>query len=233
MEYCGSCGATVGDQAEFCGSCGSRVQHQAVPPPTLSPAGLPPTLPVGPPPPLPPRGVPSYATPPPRKSRVGRMALVVLVVVIVVAAVVVVALPGLLSTALSPPVAVYNRPTPSSTDTPQSTIPLTAAGRTRIDLVTNTFSNAVDALGTYDEGIFIEVTRFTSSEGASAYLNSILSDFEGRSGSRTSVSAADRHWFAFTGSAESIFTWRKGIWVFVVFAESESLRNQVASEFPY
>jgi len=233
VEYCGSCGTAVGDKAEFCGSCGARVQHQAVPPPTLSPAGLPPTLPVGPPPPLPPMGVPSYATPPPRKSRAGRIALVVLVVVIVVAAVAVVALRGLLSTALSPPVAVYSRPTPSSTDTPESIIPGTAAGRTRIDLQTNTFSNAVDALGTYDGDIFIEVTRFVSSGDASSYLNSILSDFEGQSGSRTSVSAADQHWFAFTGSGESIFTWRKGIWVFVVIAPSESLRNQVANELQY
>jgi len=232
VEYCGSCGAAVGDQAEFCGSCGARVQRQAAPLLTPSPAGLPPTLPVGPPPPLPPMGLPSYATPP-RKSRTGRIALVVLVVVIVVAAVVVVALRGLLSTALSPPVAVYSRPTPSSTDTPESIIPGTAAGRTRIDLQTNTFSNAVDALGTYDGDIFIEVTRFVSSGDASSYLNSILSDFEGQSGSRTSVSAADQHWFAFSGSGESIFTWRKGIWVFVVIAPSESLRNQVASELPY
>ena len=234
VEYCESCGAAVGDQAAFCGSCGARVQHQAAPPPTPSPAGRPPTLPAGGPPPLPPMELPSYAMPPPRKSRTGRIGLVVvLVVVIVVAAVVVVAFRGLFSAALSPPVAVYNRPTPSSTDTPESTIPLTAAGRTRIDLVTNAYSNAVDAIGTYDGDIFIEVTRFVSSGEASSYVNEYLSVVEGRSGSRTSVSGADQHWFAFTGSGESIFTWRKGIWVFVVIAPSESLRNQVASEFSY
>ena len=233
MEYCASCGTAVGDKAEFCGSCGARVQHQSAPPPTPSPAGRPPTLPAGGPPPPPPMGLPPYATPPPRKFRAGRIALVIVVVVIVVGAVVFVALSGLLSTALSPPVAVYNRPTPSSTDTSESMIPQTAAGGTRIDLATNTYSNAVDVIGTYDGDISIEVTRFTSSADASSYVNSFLSNIEGRSGSRTSVSTADQHWFAFTGSGESIFTWRKGIWVFTVFAPSESVRNQVASEFPY
>jgi len=233
MEYCASCGTAVGDRAEFCGSCGARVQHQSAPPPTPSPAGRPPTLPEGGPPPPPPMGLPPYATPPPRKSRTGLIALVIVVVVIVVGAVVFVALSGLLSTALSPPVAVYARPTPSSTDTPESTVPLTAAGRTRLNLVTNTYSNAVDAIGTYDGDIFIEVTRFVSSGEASSYVNEYLSAVEALSGSRTSVSGADQHWFVFTGSVESIFTWRKGIWVFTVIAPSESLRNQVASELPY
>ncbi|MCJ2531919.1 MAG: hypothetical protein LN413_06430, partial [Candidatus Thermoplasmatota archaeon] len=150
---------------------------------------------------------------------------------VIVAVVVIVAIfvGSLLLGAFNPPVDVYARPTPSTTESPSDLFPNQVAG---YDLLSSN-SDASTAIGDYGGGIQIQIARFASSGAASSELDAGISFWEDRSGSMTSVNAGEQHWFTFTGDGTSVFAWRKGVWVFVVFAPDAALRNQVAGELAF
>ena len=160
---------------------------------------------------------------------VSRKLLIAISIAVVVVAVVAVGLWMLLG--LEPPVDVYARATPSSTAEPESLLPSSVAGMARIDMETNDYTDAVDAVGIYEGDIRIEITRFDLVGDATGYVDDLYEDLSG--GSMAHVSTGDQHWFTHSVSAQSVFVWRKGIWVFEVSAPTETLRNNVVEELNF
>lgn len=128
-----------------------------------------------------------------------------------------------------PPVDVYARPTPSISVNPMSEdlVPLLVEGYGLLDIKGTEFTNRISATYDYEGEIQIIISKCTSSGAASSYLDYGISYWEDYDGSHMSVDAGEQHWFTFTGSWTSVFAWRKGVWVFIVFAPTETLRNQV------
>ncbi|MEE9181092.1 MAG: hypothetical protein V3U33_00790 [candidate division NC10 bacterium] len=129
----------------------------------------------------------------------------------------------------SPPVDVYARPTPSITESPSDLLPSQVAG---FDLLSSN-SDASIAIGDYGGGIQIQIAKYASSGAATTELDAGILIWGSRSGSMTSVNAGEQHWFTHTESGQSVFAWRKDVWVFIVFAPDEALRNQVAGELAF
>ncbi|MFQ5934321.1 MAG: hypothetical protein ACE5KI_06735 [Dehalococcoidia bacterium] len=159
--------------------------------------------------------------------------LIILIVVVVAVVAIVAIFAVLFLGAFSPPVDVYARPTPSISENPVDLLPGQVAGNALLNVGENTFANGIGALGSYEGGIEIQIERFSSSGAAASDLNAIIAFLESQSGSMTSVNLGEQHWFTFNADGASIFGWRKGAWVFVVFAPNEALRNQVAQELPF
>lgn len=160
-------------------------------------------------------------------SRKLLIAISIVVVVVVVAAVGLWTLLG----GLKPPVDVYARATPSSTAEPASLLPSSVAGMTRTDMETHEYADAVDAVGIYEGDIRIEIIRFNLVGSAIGYVDDLYEGLSG--GSMTYVSTGDQHWFTHTVSDQSVFVWRKGIWVFEVSAPTKTLRNNVVEELNF
>ncbi len=154
-----------------------------------------------------------------------------LLVGVIVAAVVIVAIFAvpLFLGAFNPPVDVYARPTPSITESPSDLLPNQVAG---FDLLSSN-SDASTAIGDYGGGIQIQIAKYASSGAAATELDAGILIWGDQAGSMTSVKAGEQHWFTFTGGGQSVFAWRKDVWVFIVFADDEALRNQVAGELPF
>jgi hypothetical protein len=136
---------------------------------------------------------------------------------------------------IKPPVDVYARPTPAISVDPMSEdlFPLLVKGYSLLDIKGTKYADRISVTGDYEGGIQIIISKCTSSGAASSYLNQGLSYWEDRSGSCKSVDASEQHWFTFTGGGTSVFAWRKGVWVFVVFAPTETLRNQIVEEMSF
>jgi hypothetical protein len=134
---------------------------------------------------------------------------------------------------IEPPVDVYARPTPSMSVNPDTLLPMTIEGCGCLDIKGAKYTDRISATADYERGIQIIISRCTSSSAASAYLDSGLAYWEDQSGSLASVDSGEQHWFTFTGSGTSVFAWRKGVWVFVVFAPTETLRNQVVESLSF
>lgn len=149
--------------------------------------------------------------------------------------------------AFQPPVDVYSTPTPSSHTgarvRPASLLPVSVAGMTRTVLETNRDEDAMDAVGTYQGAIRIKISRFDSHWDArdrmkhrtNAIFNNdqcyyltapflVVANFYETGGFR--VRSYNRDWFIKTESGQSMFVWRKGEWVFEVYAPTESLRDE-------
>ncbi|MFQ5919182.1 MAG: hypothetical protein ACE5I4_03940 [Thermoplasmata archaeon] len=161
--------------------------------------------------------------------------LVILVVAIVaIVAIVAVFLVPLLLGGFGPPVDVYARPTPSTSASPESLLPgQVAGGNQLLSVVTDQGSGWVDAIGTYEGNIEIEITLWTFSGDATAYLSGTAEFWRDRSGSTTSAQAGEVHWFTHNESGLSIFGWRKDVWTFEVYAPNATMRNQVVEELPF
>lgn len=155
--------------------------------------------------------------------------LFLLGVIVAIVAIVAIFVVPLLLGGISPPVDVYARPTPSTTESPSDLLPNQVAG---FDLLSSN-SDASIAIGDYGGGIQIQIARFASSGAASSELDAGISFWEARSGSMTSVNVGEQHWFTATGGGTTVFGWQKGVWIFLVFAPNEALRNQVAEELPF
>ncbi len=159
--------------------------------------------------------------------------LLIAISIVVVAVVVVVAVAVGLWTlmGLKPPVDVYARATPSSTAEPESLLPSYVAGMTCTDMEPHEYAACVDAVGIYEGDIRIEITRFNLVGNAIGYVDGLYEDLSG--GSMAYVSTGDKHWFTHTVSDQSVFVWRKGMWVFEVSAPTKTLRNNVVEELNF
>ncbi len=162
-----------------------------------------------------------------------RKLIILVVAVVAIVAIVAVFVVPLLLGGFNPPVDVYARPTPSISQSPLDLLPNQVAGFDLFDFTTEEFTDAVDAIGFYDGDIVIEITRFFSTGSASGYMDNSVSFYQARSGSTTSVETGDQDWYVHAESGQSIFGWRKSVWVFEVTAPSEGLRNQVLEELPF
>lgn len=162
--------------------------------------------------------------------------IVVIGVVIVVVAVVSVALWIFLGGlgGVGPPVDVYARPIPSLTTDPASLLPLSVAGMTRTNVTTDEYAGTLEAGGIYEEDVLIGITRFKTAGDAITYVEN---GYESLSGDTTARVYSDydlgEHWFTQTVSDESLFVWRRGLWVFEVYAPTEAIRNEVVQELDF
>ncbi len=161
-----------------------------------------------------------------------KLIILVVGVVAVVAVVAVLVVPLLLGD-FGPPVDVYARPTPSISEEPEDLLPLEVAGFNLIIGDISLLSWGKRADGHYEGGILIEILRFSTSAGAAARMDEGISAMENSTLSFASGNESEEHWFATTGSGLSAFTWRKGVWIFLVRAPNEALRNQVVEELPF
>ena len=161
--------------------------------------------------------------------------LIILVVgVVAIVAILAVFVVPLLLGGFNPPVDVYAKPTPLISESPSDLLPLEVAGFFLLDISGQKFGDgSAIATGDYEGGIQIQIARHASVGDASASIDAGISFWEDRSSSMTSVSAGEQHWFAAVGGGTTVFGWQKGVWVFLVFAPNEALRNQVAGELPF
>ncbi|MEE9164625.1 MAG: hypothetical protein V3U17_07550 [Thermoplasmata archaeon] len=152
-----------------------------------------------------------------------------LLVGVIVAVVVIVAVfvGSLLLGAFGPPVDVFSRPTPPTSESPESLLPQFVVGNALFEVVTDQGSGWVDAIGTYDGGIEIEITLWSSSGNAASYLDGVAEFWRDSSGSTVSQQIGEVHWFTHNEGGLSIFGWRKGVWTFEIYAPDETMRNQV------
>jgi hypothetical protein len=133
--------------------------------------------------------------------------------------------------AVKPPVDVYAKGTPSSTVDPESLLPTSVAGITCTDVETNEYTGGVDAIGIYEGGVRIEITKAYYASDASDYVDYL---YEGLSGGKSSyVTSSDEHWYTCRQSGEYTFVWRKGVWIFEVSAPTETLRDEVVEGLNY
>jgi hypothetical protein len=130
-----------------------------------------------------------------------------------------------------PPVDVYVKSTPSSTADPESLLPTSVVGNSRTDLETNTYAYCVDAIGTYERNVRIEITRFNYVSDASDYVDLLYEELSGSK--KHKINTGKVHWCTVKGSERCFFIWRKGIWIFEVSAPTESLRNEVIEGLNY
>lgn len=127
-----------------------------------------------------------------------------------------------------PPVGVYSRPTPALTTDPASLLPVSVAGMTRINVEANEYEYYVDAVGTYQGDIQIEITRFISVEDAWGYINYLYDGLMGTGvwlEGEGVMTTGDKCWFIRTVSDQSVIVWRKDVWVFEVYAPTSTLRD--------
>jgi hypothetical protein len=158
-------------------------------------------------------------------------------VVIAVVAVVAVALWVFLG-GLNPPVDVYARSTPPISESPFDLLPESVANSVCEQVQEETSADSIGVVGFYfgdffEGEIVIGIYRFSSSGAASSYLDEAASIWRDRSGSTMSQEIGEVHWCTHTESGWSIFGWRKGVWLFLVTAPTETLRNQVVEELSF
>ncbi len=160
-----------------------------------------------------------------------KLVILVVGVVAVVAIVAVLLVPLLFGFG---PFNVYARPTPSISEEPLDLLPNRVAG---FDLISTDLSNPPGALkgalGIYDGGITVAAARWSSPGAAAAQLEIFKMTFEDGADSFASASVGEQHWFTATSPEGSVFLWRKGVWLFLVQAPDEALRNQVVEELPF
>ena len=162
-----------------------------------------------------------------------KLIILVVAVVAIVAIVAVFAVPLLLG-AFGPPVDVYARPTPSVSEEPEDLLPNQVAGFDFIAAELSTFSDGgKGALGGYGGGIAIGISRYNSVSFATAQMDLLQISFEDGASSFASADVGEQHWFTATEGGQSTFAWRKGLWIFAVFAPDAALVNQVAGELPF
>jgi hypothetical protein len=87
--------------------------------------------------------------------------------------------------------------------------------------------------GDFEGDVSITIYRFSSSEAASSTLDEAASFAEDRSGSTVSQQNGEVHWLTHTESEMSVFMWRKDVWLFIVYAPTETLRNQAVEDLSY
>jgi hypothetical protein len=132
---------------------------------------------------------------------------------------------------VKPPVDVYAKTTPSSNTEPESLLPTSVAGFDCTNIETILYSVAVEAVGTYEGNVRIEITRANYASHASDYVDYLYEAI--MDGKRSKVSASNEHWFTCEQSNVCTFVWRKGIWVFCVSAPNETIRNEVIEELSF
>ena len=161
--------------------------------------------------------------------------LIILVVgVVAVVAIVAVFVVPLLLGPLGPPFNVYARPTPLISEEPLDLLPNQVAG---FNLLSSELGNPPGALkgalGIYDEGITVAIGRWSSAGAAASGLELLMTSSLDSADVFASANAGEQHWFTATRPGESVFAWRKGVWVFAVIAPDEALRNQVVEDLPF
>ncbi len=162
-----------------------------------------------------------------------KLLLVVGIVAVIVVIVAIFLVPLLLG-GFNPPVDVYARPTPLSSEEPLDLLPNQVAGFDFITAELSTFSDGgKGALGAYGGGIAIGISRYNSASFAAAQMDLLQISFEDGASSFASADTGEQHWLTATEGGESAFVWRKGIWIFGVFAPDAALVNQVAGELPF
>lgn len=167
------------------------------------------------------------------RKLLGALAGVSVVVVVVVAFIVQTPLLGTFA-----PFNVYGRPTPSISEQPADLLPDQAAGFDLITVELSNESNLERARGLYQGGIEVIIVRFSSSVAAADALGGLVALLvearpENDTSPFTSVAGHVQHWFTLTTTETSWFAWRKGVWVFLIMAPDEAVRNQVVQELPF
>jgi hypothetical protein len=163
---------------------------------------------------------------------------------VVVAVVVAVAAAGLwmLLGGVKPPVDVYARSTPAISESPIDLLPDSVAGCDcyyDVDISTSDYIGVQGFYrGDFEGEIYITIQRCSSSDVASSTLDEVISQAMDLSGSTVSQQTGEVHWLTHTGSVIgddewSIFMWRKGAWIFSVWAPTETLRNQVVEDLSF
>ncbi|MEE9163609.1 MAG: hypothetical protein V3U17_02285 [Thermoplasmata archaeon] len=159
--------------------------------------------------------------------------LIILVVMVVAVVIVAIFAAPLFLGAVNPPVDVYARPTPPTSESPLDLLPSQVLGFDLTLIEDGSSDDKLSAMGFYGGGFRIIISRFSSEGAASSEVDASISFAEDTPGSMTSVHAGEQHWLTFTGGGTSIFLWRKGVWLFLVSAPDEALRNQVVEELPF
>jgi hypothetical protein len=155
---------------------------------------------------------------------------IIAIVIAVVVAVVAVVLVG----SMKPPVDVYARPTPAADVLPEDFLPNATTGHAMTSFNSNIEDSFAYAMADYEGGIHIEITRFNSAGDAQSYVSDGDDTYSTLSGSHLSASSGEKQWFTHNGGGESsVFVWRKGVWVFEIYAPDADMVKQVAEEFPY
>lgn len=155
---------------------------------------------------------------------------VIAIVIVVVVAIAVVTLMG----SMKPPADVYARATPAADVLPESILPATVAGGAMESTDSYVGDDYVEATATYEGGIRIEITRFDLASDAQLYVSQGADAYSTISGNHASLSSGDKQWFTHSGGGrDSAFVWRKGVWVFEIYAPNADLVKQVAEGFPY
>ena len=164
--------------------------------------------------------------------RVGRILPMKYGILIIAVIIVFILLILMLMRAWGPPVDVYSKPTPSSE---RGTLFHTAHHALRKLVPDDGERDGIDytsSKASYQAGIVVEVSKFTSSNSARSCVSSNMTYYSSLAGTYASGSAGDRYWFTFSGSALSVFVWQKDIWVFEVSAWDDSTRDMAADELP-
>jgi len=155
---------------------------------------------------------------------------VIAIVIVVVVAIAVVTLMG----SMKPPADVYARATPAADVLPESILPATIAGGAMVSTNSYVGDDYVEATATYEGGIRIVITRFDLASDAELYVGEGADAYATASGNLASFSSGGKQWFTHSGGGlDSIFAWRKGVWVFEIYAPNADMVKQVAEGFPY
>jgi len=156
-------------------------------------------------------------------------AIIAIVIVVVISASFV-----MLVGSMHPPADVYARATPAADALPEALLPDTICGNQCLQAENSSDAGYVDAISHYEGGIRIVVTRFDSTSAAQQLIYNGENYFSAMSGKHVSVNSGDKQWFTHNGGGEdSVFVWRKGVWVFEIYAPNADMVKQVAEEFPY
>jgi hypothetical protein len=161
------------------------------------------------------------------RARASKKHWILIAIVIVVAAVGVTWLGS-----SQPPIDVYSRPTPPISTDPASLLPVSVAGMTRIDMEANEEENYVDAWCDYEGGIHVEATRFESVGEAIWYIDNLYEiqvDYASQQQwwKYLRINLGGKHWWVIDANIGSYFSWRKGVWVFEVYAPTKEIRDDV------
>lgn len=155
---------------------------------------------------------------------------VIAIVIVVVVAIAVVTLMG----SMKPPADVYARATPAADVLPEDILPTTTAGHAMTSFDSDVYDTFAYAMADYEGGIHIEITRFNSAGDAQLYVSDGADAYATISGNLASFSSGGKQWFTHSGGGEdSVFVWRKGVWVFEIYAPNADMVKQVAEGFPY
>lgn len=153
----------------------------------------------------------------------------VVVAVVLVASVVILAIEPV----PEPPVDVYSKPTPPEGTELLSIFPTSILGCLRTDVKCQNSSNLNITTCHYGEEIVVEVANFSWAASASSTLSTGHEFYKSIGYNVTYSESEDEHWYTFTATGVSGFSWQKDIWVFWVQGPDGEARDAAASALPY